>query len=477
MKLSFKLLVCSVLFSLSAFAQDDYKLVWSDEFDGTSVNRDVWNVIDRGDGFGNAELQYYRPANVSIGKHPETGESCLILTAKKENSGGRNCTSGKVESSNKMHFRYGMIEIRANIPFTNKGLWPAIWMMGNSGGWPSNGEIDIVEMGHNNGIVAGTSDRYFGGHWHWGSGFPNGYQNTGSSITPDYAVQGKFVTFRLYWDDINMQLYLDQDTRRPNEKPYASLGTNTYFQQSSYLILNLAVGGDKNFPFPAGGANNINNVTAFANTPGGEPKMYIDYVRVYQRGDTGEEFRGQAKNGNGSSPVNGGRYVQPIYDLKGISLKTTTQLLVGETEQLTPIYNPENATDRRVTWTTSDGSVASVVSNGTVRGRKLGTATITATSVDGGFKASCLVHVVAAKDIPSVTSKEISVFPNPVEDVLYIQSETAVSGVILSDLNGRKLFESQQASEVNMSNYSAGMYLLIIKTANGETVVRKINKK
>ena len=59
----------------------EYQLVWSDEFDGTEINTDYWNLEDNARGGGNAELQYFAPKNASIERHPVSGESCLVLSA------------------------------------------------------------------------------------------------------------------------------------------------------------------------------------------------------------------------------------------------------------------------------------------------------------------------------------------------------------------------------------------------------------
>ena len=79
----------------------------------------------------------------------------------------------------------------------------------------------------------------------------------------------------------------------------------------------------------------------------------------------------------------------------GISLnKTSTRILRGSTETLTATVTPNNTTDKTVTWTSSDPSVASVSSSGVVTANKVGTATITATTNDGtNLSASCTVEV------------------------------------------------------------------------------------
>ena len=80
-------------------------------------------------------------------------------------------------------------------------------------------------------------------------------------------------------------------------------------------------------------------------------------------------------------------------DVTGISLnKSTTTLFIGSKETLTATIKPSNATDKTVTWDSSDPAVASV-NNGEVTAIKAGKAIITATAKDGGYTATCEVNV------------------------------------------------------------------------------------
>ena len=80
-------------------------------------------------------------------------------------------------------------------------------------------------------------------------------------------------------------------------------------------------------------------------------------------------------------------------DLKGISLDADEiNLAAGSSRTLTVVFYPEYAANKNVSWSSSDPAVASVT-DGKVIAIKEGTATVTATSDEGGFKAECLVNV------------------------------------------------------------------------------------
>lgn len=315
------LLLAFACLTIACQAQNEYQLQWSDEFEGTELNRDYWNVEDNARGGGNAELQYYTPRNISIEKHPVTGESCLVLTAKKEDYGNRPCTSARLNTQDKVTIHYGKVEARIAFPYTADGLWPAFWMLGNNLAknlgnnddvdktkaalakqgrvvWPKCGEIDICEMGHHKGIENGTQDRYFNGACHWGESFNNGaYPNVGGFYTADYPVQGDFHLFTLVWTEDSIAMYLDQD-KYPETAPYFQLSLRNkevnqpghYFDHPFYLVLNLAVGGFfPNMPAAEKYPERITfddpsfqRVTALP-ADGTPVKMYVDYIRVYTK--------------------------------------------------------------------------------------------------------------------------------------------------------------------------------------------------
>jgi beta-glucanase (GH16 family) len=273
-----------------------YQLVWQDNFDGTTLDETHnWVIEVNGDGGGNAELQYYRRENITVGKEPVTGANCLIITAKKESYSGKTCTSGRLKTFGKMSFKHGKIEARIKLPKTANGLWPAFWMMGfdyPTVGWPKCGEIDMLEMGNSNGINRGTQDKYYSTWYHWGESWNGGsYPNWGHDATAATGIQDDFHLFTLIWNSDYLETYVDLDVN-PSAAPLAHMAINGadvagnaahYFHKQFYAIFNLAIGG--NFT----GIHDINNVTALTN---GNASMYVDYIRVYQQGVTGEEYAG-----------------------------------------------------------------------------------------------------------------------------------------------------------------------------------------
>jgi uncharacterized protein YjdB len=81
-------------------------------------------------------------------------------------------------------------------------------------------------------------------------------------------------------------------------------------------------------------------------------------------------------------------------NVTGISLdKTSASIWIGETEQLTATIEPNDATNQNVSWVSSVPSVATISNTGLITAVSKGTTTITATTEEGGFTASCAVNV------------------------------------------------------------------------------------
>ena len=136
---------------------DGYKLVWSDEFDGNTLDMDKWSyelgnwkLDDNGNyitnGWGNNEQQFYTSENTAV------KDGILTIAAKHEKwtdevQGSYDYTSSRISTAHKFSTCGGRIEVRAKCS-SGKSLWPAIWMLPEDsayGGWASSGEIDIME--------------------------------------------------------------------------------------------------------------------------------------------------------------------------------------------------------------------------------------------------------------------------------------------------------------------------------------------
>jgi beta-glucanase (GH16 family) len=226
-----------------------YQLVWSDEFNGTAVDGSKWNQ-DNGNPNVNNEKEYYQAANATV-----TGGN-LVITARQQSMGGQPYTSAKLQTYGKFSTTYGRIEARIKLPMV-QGTWPAFWMLGNSintgAGWPTCGEIDIMEHVNTSNSILGTM------HWNGGSG----HVQYGSSTT---TTPGDYHVYAVEWDNQGIRWYVD-NTLYVNGNIANNINNTGAFHAPFYIILNLAIGGD----LPG---NTINNA-AFPTT------MLVDYVRVY----------------------------------------------------------------------------------------------------------------------------------------------------------------------------------------------------
>ncbi len=257
-------------------------LLWNDEFDGTELDGSKWRVENAALNKNN-ELQYYTPEEVSV------HDGLLTLRSSKKNRGGREYTSGLVETRGKFAQQYGRIEVRAKLP-QGKGIWPAHWMLPASGKWPP--EIDITEIiGHQPNVMHMTV--------HWGTSSDRKKRGD-IFIGPDFSQD--FHEFAVEWDKDAITWFVDGQQR---------LQVTEYVpQEPFFIILNTAVGG--NWP------GCPNSQTQF-------PQYHdIDYVRVYAQEIPGEYFLSVlSENGK----INAEPY-QFRYDA-GTSVTLTAQAEIG----------------------------------------------------------------------------------------------------------------------------------------------------
>ncbi len=290
------------------------QLLWSEEFNGSSVNTGVWNLQDGNGcqiglcGYGNAELQYYSPNNASIANVPfESGTRALAIQARSQTVGSNVFTSARLDTRNKVQVQYGMIEVRMATPNLGTGLWPAAWLLGVSPQtWPRNGEIDMMEMGHKAASRAEggapSSNHFVGANvitWQQAACVPGNESCAASTAwqtdnwhVPSTSLANRFVTYRFYWTESEMRFTIVDNGVEHNLYNAPLPVNSTALQAPFYLLLNMAVGG--NFTDAA----TPGQVTA--PLPG---TMYVDYVRVYQL-----DGKGQVKLGNQSVPEVAGKF-------------------------------------------------------------------------------------------------------------------------------------------------------------------------
>jgi beta-glucanase (GH16 family) len=233
-----------------------YTLIWNDEFDGTDLSADWTFDIGTGNsGWGNNELQYYTNQNYTV------GNGILEIKAKSETFNFQEYTSTRIKTQGLKSWKYGRIDVRAALPY-GKGIWPAIWMLGDnisSVSWPACGEIDIMELiggeGANDRTVHGTAHWEQSGHAQFG----NSYSLTSGKFADEFHV------FSIIWDANSIKWLVDDVQYNQMDTSPAELSE---FQQNFFLIFNLAVGG--NWP------GNPDASTIFPQS------MYVDYVRVFQ---------------------------------------------------------------------------------------------------------------------------------------------------------------------------------------------------
>lgn len=238
---------------------DNAVLVWSDEFDGNSLDLEKWKYEFGDHGWGNNEWQNYTDSETT-----KVSEGTLKIIAKKNGPG--NYTSARLNSIRA--FTYGRMEIRAKLPeYKGKGIWPAIWMLGsNIGtvGWPACGEIDIMEY------VSYAPDQVHFSLHSTANNHKQGTQITSGPLTLTTAEE-EFHNYGLLWTRDYLKFYLDSpdNVKLIFFRPLATSTDNWPFSQSFYFLLNIAVGGDW------GGLEGVDdNVLPSA--------MEIDYIRVYQ---------------------------------------------------------------------------------------------------------------------------------------------------------------------------------------------------
>ncbi|MEO2070272.1 MAG: glycoside hydrolase family 16 protein [Zunongwangia sp.] len=275
------ILLILILFSRICAAQHNsaipngYKLLWADEFEeGNKPNPEFWSYEN---GFvRNEELQWYQSENAIIqnGNLSILGKKESVKNDRfnpesnnwKESREFAEYTSASINTRGKFDFQFGILEVKAKID-TSMGMWPAIWTLGIEKGWPSNGEIDVMEyylVDQKPAILANAAWKGATSYVSWDSEkIP-----FSKFLKKDPKWAEKFHVWKMEWTKDFIKIYLDDEllntislseTKNPD-------GFNP-FHQPHYILLNLAIGGNGGDP----------SATTF-------PRKYeVDYVRVYQK--------------------------------------------------------------------------------------------------------------------------------------------------------------------------------------------------
>lgn len=150
-------------------------------------------------------------------------------------------------------------------------------------------------------------------------------------------------------------------------------------------------------------------------------------------------------------------------DVAGVTLEPTSQTLgVNEILALKATVAPADATDKGISWSSSAPDIASVDTKGNVKALKAGTATITATTNDGGFTATCNIIVSVPTGIEDILSGT-RVYA---QDGSIVLEPTITIQVLVSDMTGRVIWQGK-LSERKQIAVSAGVYIVRLSNANG----------
>jgi len=244
---------------------ENWKLTWSDEFNGSGlVNPTNWNYNIGDWGWGNNELQYYTSKNTLNARQVEGN---LIIEAHPI-EGSDKWTSARLTTQSKVSFLYGKIEFRAKVP-NGLGTWAAGWLLGDPYkdelSWPYCGEIDVLEC------VGYEIDEAGNGMNHATCHTPAFYFKKGNQISSEIALDSMKTKFHIYaveWYKDRIEAYIDGEHYYTYDKTANDL--EWPFNQPQNIIINLAIGGGW------GGLKGVDQTM-------GAQQYVIDYIRVYEK--------------------------------------------------------------------------------------------------------------------------------------------------------------------------------------------------
>jgi len=239
-----------------------YSLCWADEFDGpagTPPDAGVWQPETGGHGWGNEELQYYTDSASNAALDGAGNLAITVRRADPAKAGGRDFTSARLITKDKVSLRYGLVQARIKIPRA-RGIWPAFWLLGqdfDQVNWPHCGEIDVMEhFGTGPSLIQGAAH----GPGYCGAWGISGTRRMGRSLGRDFHV------YSIGWEPGRIRWYVD-DALYHTATPADLGGRRWVFDHDFFLLLNVAVGGVASRP--------PDRTTSFPQV------MLVDYVRAY----------------------------------------------------------------------------------------------------------------------------------------------------------------------------------------------------
>lgn len=264
-----------------AEAQDRGTLIFADEFNSGSLDRDKWNVV--GPTFWvNNEQQAYVDSPETIrflpaGAVPGAEDGVLVLQPRFregfEMPTGRvtDFVSGRINTRDKFDFTHGRAAARIRMPDAT-GVWPAFWLLAN-GKWPETGEIDILEY-------VGEKD------WVGVALHGPGYSGETPLVNKYFFEDGTDVTewhvYAVEWSDSEIVFTVDGRTTYRVTRPMVEHYGRWVFDTPKFVILNFALGGA--YPFKTNGIEEPYNglpAETVEQIKAGEITMEVDWVRVH----------------------------------------------------------------------------------------------------------------------------------------------------------------------------------------------------
>lgn len=231
-----------------------WKLVWRDEFNGRKIDSSKWAPCERGNAdWHNTMTRDPKVFGIGHGRLKLKG----IVNRDRSKDKSPFLTGG-VTSKGKFSFKYGKIVIRARFD-SAKGAWPALWLLGDKGGWPHNGEIDLMEhLNFDNSVHQTIHSAYT--------------KKPGGRNPATYKVSAikrdDWNTYGCEWDDNKIVFTVNGMPTHTYPRIPAKGEAQWPFKQPFYIIMSMQIGGSW-----VGKADPKHYPAA----------MEIDWVRVYQR--------------------------------------------------------------------------------------------------------------------------------------------------------------------------------------------------